>query len=358
MSSPATPTFINYNRIFQPSEGRLATSGLVDALIDRGAHDLNALVELKKKGWREECLDHHFEEQRTVADNAGPELSRIWFGRMQTILGEIDNLRECIRERGALKFLDLGCCPGGFTTYILEKNAQATGLGISLDVEKGGHAPLISADHLKRFDLRFADLTYYQLGPSKINGRRLQVVPFDIRGRTFDLALLDGHHLRTQVHGLPWDGIRLSLSQIILGLQSVKQGGTIVMKLSRPENAYSARILHMLDKICTNLSTCKPRTMHSDRGTFYAVAKGVGLGEEGGRLPNILNTFKYLWLEATFGGEEGQGRPLTEKDLDFIVTIEDLQNHYLDRLIQLGRMVWKIQEQGIHRLLQKKGMTK
>jgi len=224
-------------------------------------------------------------------------------------------------------------------------------------VEKGGHAPLISADHLKRFHLLFTDLTYYQLGPSTIDGKYLQVLPFDIRARTFDLALLDGHNLRTQIHELPWDGIRLSLSQIILGLQSVKQGGTIVIKLSRPEGVYTARILYMLDKLCSSLSTCKPQTMHSDRGSFYAVAKGVGLGMEGGRLPNILNTFKYLWLEATFGGEEGRGRPLTENDLDLIVKLGDLQNEYLDRLIQLGRVIWKIQGVGIHRLLLKNGTT-
>lgn len=93
--------------------------------------------------------------------------------------------------------------------------------------------------------------------------------------------------------------------------------------------------------------------MHSNRGSFYAVAKGVGLGIEGGRLPDILNTFKYLWLEATFGGEEGRGRPITENDLDFIVKLEDIRNHYLDRLIHLGREVWRIQAAGIRRLLQK-----
>lgn len=200
-------------------------------------------------------------------------------------------------------------------------------------------------------------MTYYQLGPSNLDRKRLQTIPFDIRARTFDLALLDGHNLRTQVHELPWDGIRLSLSQIILALQSVKQGGTIVIKLSRPENVYTVRILYMLDKLCSDLSTCKPRTMHSDRGSFYAVAKGLGLGEEGGRLLNFLNTFQCLWLEATFGGEEGRGRPITENDLDFIVKLEDLRNHYLDRLIQLSRMVWRIQAVGIRNLLRKKGMT-
>jgi hypothetical protein len=224
-------------------------------------------------------------------------------------------------------------------------------------VEKGGHAPSISKQHLKRFHLLFADLTYYRLGPPNFDRKRLQTIPFDIRSRTFDLALLDGHHLRTQVHELPWDGIRLSLSQIILGLKSVKLGGTIVIKLSRPENVYTVRILYILDKLCSDLSTCKPRTMHSDRGSFYAVAKGLGLGEEGGRLLKVQNTFQCLWLEATFGGEEGRGRPLTENDLDFIVKLEDLHNHYLDRVIQLARVVWKIQAEGIHNLLRKKGMT-
>lgn len=222
-----------------------------------------------------------------------------------------------------------------------------------MDVEKGGHASFISPDHLKRFNLLFADLTYYQLGPSEIYGKDLKVIPFDIQARRFDLALLDGHNLRTQVHELPWDGVRLSLSQIILGFQSVKHGGTIVIKLSRPETVYTARILYMLDKLCFGLSTCKPKSMHSNRASFYAIAKGVGLGEEGARLPNILNHLKHLWLETTFGGEEGRGRPVTPSDLDFVIKLEDLQNRYLGRLIQLGQKVWKTQAAGIHRLLQK-----
>jgi hypothetical protein len=45
MSSPATSPVIDDNEVFRPSARRL----LIQALIDHGAHDLKALVDLKEK---------------------------------------------------------------------------------------------------------------------------------------------------------------------------------------------------------------------------------------------------------------------------------------------------------------------
>jgi len=43
-------------------------------------------------------------------------------------------------RKGPLRFLDLGCCPGGFTSYILSNNPSA---GISSEIETGGHRFLL-----------------------------------------------------------------------------------------------------------------------------------------------------------------------------------------------------------------------
>jgi hypothetical protein len=228
-------------------------------------------------------------------------------------------------------------------------------LGISLDTADGGHQYLLEGRLKSRHDLYYANLTLYQLGPTRIPQKGLKVIPFDIRNRMFDLAMLDGHQLRTQRSATPWDGHRLAVSQIILALQAVKVGGTVVVKFSRPELHYTARILYLLDYLSERLSTCKPRSIHASRGTFYGVAQGIGGGVDAGKLPAILESFKKLWVELTYGGE-GLGRHIQDVDLDFIISVDDLTETYLDRLIELGRDVWEVQAYALTKLLQKKGV--
>jgi hypothetical protein len=57
------------------------------------------------------------------------------------------------------------CCPGGFSLYILSKNTNAYGVGLSLPVSSGGHSFLIEEDLQLHLDLHLADITTYQLGP-------------------------------------------------------------------------------------------------------------------------------------------------------------------------------------------------
>lgn len=241
--------------------------------------------------------------------------------------------------------LDYRCCPGGFASYILDKNSEASGLGISLDPTRGGHRSHLKA-YRRRFRIEFADLTYYQLDPSQsrvLGGVELRCLPFDVRSDKFDLALLDGHFLRTQVSARAWDGHRLAISQIIIGLEAIKHGGTIIIKLSRPEKVFTIKILRLLDMISSSLSTYKPESMHATRGTFYAVAKGVGHGVDASKLPDLIISFKQLWVELSFGGEEGNGRFMDDtRDLDFIVDDAGLQP-FFDRQVELCRNIWTVQ---------------
>lgn len=175
--------------------------------------------------------------------------------------------------------------------------------------------------------------------------------------RTFDLVILDGHHLRTNIAADPWDIDKLLIAQLIIALESVRHGGTIVIKLTYIERVISAQILYMLDVLSRNVFTMKPRTMHAKRASFYAVAYGFA-DEEGAEesLKQVVIGMRNLWCELTFGGEEGRGRFLCEGDLDFLVTAQELrcgQDGYLDRLVTLGRNVWLVQVIGLNSLMRK-----
>jgi len=249
------------------------------------------------------------------------------------------------------------CCPGGFSSYILDKNAYAKGFGVSLPVAEGGHQFALEEYHRSRFQLTCANLTYFQLGPSIIDDDRLQSLPSQLKERTFDLALLDGHQLRTQVDALPWDQERLLISQLILALQAVKEGGTIIAKLPLPHKLVSAKILYLFRMLSVELRCWKPESMHINRGTFYAVARGIGKGLKGPRLPGVLLEFRRLWVSLTVGGEEGFGRPMTVKDLDFLIATDDLCRHHLDWLMKFGTPLWRVQKKALEVFYRHKGLV-
>lgn len=230
-----------------------------------------------------------------------------------------------------------------------------------MPVEQGGHQYTLERHLRPRFNLNWGDLTYYRLHTSadSLRGRKLQILPTHYVN--FDLVILDGHWLRiylTPSLGSPerWDTHRLVISQIIIALRTVKIGGTIVMKLSHPERMTTAQLLFLLDVLSTDLRTYKPRVIHSNRGTFYAIAQGVGLGSKGGRKEQYIRQFSALWYDIAYGGEDNKGRWFTKEDLNFIVSYEELVEGYLERLAELGQDPWSVQADTLERWFERKGL--
>ncbi|KAJ7134479.1 hypothetical protein C8R44DRAFT_770555 [Mycena epipterygia] len=286
----------------------------------------------------------YFQHQRKQADAPDLALQKAWFNSMRNVLEEIDQVLRCVPDMLPFRFLDLGCCPGGFSSYILGKNPRASGVGISLPVESGGHACLLDEDHLPRFELHWADLTQFQLGPAFIDDPQLQNFPVS---PGFDLVLVDGHPLRS-ANGLPnsnvyLHGDRLLISQLIVGLVSVAFCGTIILKQSKPERLITSQLIFLLDVLCAEVRTWKPVCMHGTRSTFYIVAKGFGLGAQGARRPQILGGLMNLWVQLSYGGPNGAGRKLLATDLDFIVDNETLKTVYAPRLRELSEHIWTTQ---------------
>ncbi|TFK49424.1 hypothetical protein OE88DRAFT_1662999 [Heliocybe sulcata] len=330
-----------------------------DVILETGCPELEHLIALRAKGWQDEKLDQAFTRQRYIADNADKNLNMTWYKRSMTVMEEIDNYARCITPTGPLRFLDLGCCPGGFTSYVLERNGMARGLGVSLPVDQGGHVCCLEARARNRFQLYFADVTsFFQLSSSVIAHPRLRPGPPQMKPATFDLVILDGHQLRTQIcdYSQPWDIDRLLISQIILALQCVRTGGKMVVKLTHPERVLTAKIIYLLDILSEDLVTFKPETMHTTRGSFYAIATGVGNGAEGAQMQEMIEGLQRAWLETTFGGVEGNGRNADGSDFDFVITTRDLQATYLGRLVELGRDIWNIQAEALDTWFKRQGI--
>jgi len=236
------------------------------------------------------------------------------------------------------------CASGGFTAYVLSANPAARGVGVTLPTEEGGHPWMLSSDIDNRFQLIWHNLLSYDLGPAS---RRtlLGHDPFPFFSRTFNLILLDGHRLRTQVETEFARGSeheRLLLGQFQIGLRCVMDGGTIVMKLSKVEDELTARVLVMLDKIANELYVHKPTSTHRNRASCYAIAKGVRCNET---LNGYVAALQELWYEMTYGGREGRGTSIPQEQmLEGLVPFDELtEETNLDRLTALGTGAWKIQ---------------
>ncbi|KAI8974610.1 hypothetical protein BD414DRAFT_181458 [Trametes punicea] len=291
---------------------------------------------------------------------------------MRGVLGELDKAADVVPWSAPFTFLDIGCAPGGFSTYVLLKNKQASGVGISLPVSKGGHELALNAQLRERLHFIEEDILTYDLSPARrssepANGIQWPGKPLPEEcTRRYHLVMLDGHALRTY----PTSGVTpeetqlaharyrdaLLIGQFIIALTSVKRGGTLVVKLSHVECFPAAHLVHMLDSISCSLVLHKPRFAHTYRGTFYAIARGVGKGTAQ-LMAQRLEGLQALWHELRFGGQSSEGRYMVTTDLDFVVTAETLLNAHLDRLIQLSRSVWSTQVIGLREFFHKKGIA-
>ncbi|KAK0211389.1 hypothetical protein DFS33DRAFT_1496072 [Desarmillaria ectypa] len=325
---------------------------IIVAIEQSGFPELKYLNRLRTLGHDSAVMERHYNRQRHTADTADENTTRAWYFRMRQIMQEIDRFCPvCGSKDRDFRFLDLGCCPGGFSSYILDKNTLARGFGISLSPQEGGHNFLMDSSLLNRYSIVFANMAKFELGPN--SDPELLPIP----DRTFDLVVLDAHHLRNQPQRASY---KVYISQLILGLKAVKVGGSIVLKLHRPESDYSARLLYLLDKVCWRIKTFKPMSMHKDRGSFYVIARGVGLDVH--RRPSIerqtlllhaVESLQILWVDL---GEEGRERDLVSEDLNFIITVDELVKEYTDRLGWLGRKVWEIQARALEWLFKKEGV--
>ncbi|KAK0196357.1 hypothetical protein F5146DRAFT_1217466 [Armillaria mellea] len=332
--------------------GEVLVDPITAAIEKSGFTELSHLNRLRRMGTESPAMERHYENQRHNADNADENTERAWYALMRKIMEEMNRFCPvCGHNDGDFRFLDLGCCPGGFSSYILDTNPRATGVGVSLSPQEGGHPFLMDENLLNRYSIMFANMAKFELGPDS----DLALLP--IPANSFDLVVMDAHHLRNQPH---MAADKLYISQIILGLRAVKIGGSVVLKLHRIESEFTARLLYLLDKVSWKIRTFKPLIMHKDRGSFYLIARGVGFDnlrrlslQRQTLLMHAMNSLQTVWVNL---GEEGSERHLVAEDLDFIITVDDLVKVYTYRLGRLGRKIWEIQGRTLGSLFRTRGV--
>ncbi|GAB1522307.1 hypothetical protein RhiTH_005421 [Rhizoctonia solani] len=240
--------------------------------------------------------------------------------KMRFALEEMDRKYSFVRDGS---FLDLGCCPGGFSTYILSKYPNAQGMGISLPIEYGGHSLAVPLHLRDRLQVHWADVTMFDHAPSLVQGfwdtTIFQTSP--VPTRAFDFVIVDGHQPPSMLAGDPresWGRDRLLISQLLAGLRAIKPTGTLFAKFSLQVSVpLMERIVVALSRLTPiPLRAVKPTSIYATAGTFYVLLHAP--------IPylcdRLIRILEGLWYFMTFSGPNHFGRGLKESDMDLIAT--------------------------------------
>ncbi|KAG8710975.1 hypothetical protein FRC08_016483 [Ceratobasidium sp. 394] len=244
--------------------------------------------------------------------------------KMQFALFEMDKQANFVPNG---LFLDLGCCPGGFSTYVLRKWPFARGVGVSLPVEFGGHSLAVPLELRDRLEIHWADATMFNLAPALLHGcwDTSIFTPCPIPPLTFDFVIVDGHQPPCMVVNDPrgpWSRDRLLLSQLLTALRAVKPTGTLLTKLSlQVSMPLMERVVLALSRLSSSpVRAIKPTSIYATAATFYILVQGL----DPAKCFHMSRILEGLWYFMTFGGPTGFGRGLSDSDMDLIAKYPDV----------------------------------
>jgi 23S rRNA U2552 (ribose-2'-O)-methylase RlmE/FtsJ len=272
---------------------------------------------------------------------------------MQEIAEEMNSLTGALEPRqqeSQLKCLDICMAPGGYTAAVLKHHPNAKCFGITLPTKQGGHPLHIPTNvlaGLKQVDVTMLANEYMDGAVPRTHpaySEFIHVRPFN--HYKFDLIFCDGMVLRTQERASyrePVEVTRLASSQIILALQRIAPGGTIVMLLHKIDSFAAVFVLYTFSRFA-EVNAFKPARKHGSRSSFYMIAKNVQ--PQHVAAVSAIKEWKDSWWQATFGGEEGTGE--RKEDLPESLVRRILED-YGERLIEMGRPIWRIQADNLSR---------
>ncbi|KAF8847315.1 hypothetical protein BDZ45DRAFT_607666 [Acephala macrosclerotiorum] len=310
------------------------------------------LAELKEKGWKNPKGDEYFQRQRQRADTATREAAARFYRMMQEIGDEMQRVTGALRQNNRssddFTILDLCMAPGGYTASALKHNPAAKAVGITLPPDQGGHQVFLDSSRSTVF---YHDITMFakEFGVDEVPVTHPGHASFSAErpflNQRFDLVFCDGQVLRT--HKRPeyrerTERDRLRISQLILALQRIRPGGTLIMLLHIIEALDTIELLYRFSQF-SNIRVFKPLRKHAIRSTFYLIAKNVEPNSEAARL--AVKAWKEAWWNATFGGAEGIGTSIDVDD-DYAQSVIDA---FGGRLTRLARPLWRIQADALNR---------
>ena len=285
-------------------------------------------------------------------------MEQIFYKMMQQIGDELEDQTQALSQISdgteKVKILDLCMAPGGYTASALKYNPGATAFGITLSPAQGGHKMLLKSNNST---VLFRDITmlakefgFDDLPPTHPEHKSfLNERPY--LEHKFYLVFCDGQVLRTHQRAEyreQHEARRLTTSQLILALQRIRPGGTMVVLLHKADSWVAVELMYHFNQF-SSIQLFKPKQKHALRSSFYLIAKNVRPDADGAR--TAVESWKRSWWSATFGGENGTGEFEVKASTDYVQTVLD---DFGGKLVELGRPVWQIQANALNRKLTNK----
>ncbi|TVY45877.1 hypothetical protein LOCC1_G005042 [Lachnellula occidentalis] len=311
------------------------------------------LEKVRKKGWNNPEGDRYWQNRREQSDTATEKAAQEFYEMTKQIALEMQAKTSALTpgDLGVQPFqvLDLCMAPGGFTWGTLEYNPNAIAYGITLPPDMGGYKnsfPL-SAGYVKFLDITML-ASEFGMGtiPTSHPDHSLFLAERPFVDQRFQLIFCGGAVLRGQErseHRREFERTRLTTSQLILAMQRIIPGGTMVVLLRKPDAWDVVHLLHQFNSFA-NIQLFKSDKKHAVRSTFYLVAKDVQPEYESAI--SALEEWKKSWSHATFGGDEGTGEKDPEMDAEAVHKVLD---DFGGNLLELAIPVWRIQGGALER---------
>jgi 23S rRNA U2552 (ribose-2'-O)-methylase RlmE/FtsJ len=303
------------------------------------------------QGWNSLDGDRFFENQRRVADRSNTRTAKYFYIMMQKIAKQLQQSTGALLVSGSGvtpgRILDLCMAPGGFLYEALKLNPDSSAVAFSLPASSGGHTILLPADsnvvvNLLDITMLAADMGVTDIPMDHPDAENFQPLAFSSND-TFDLILCDGQVLRTHARASYWEATearRLAASQLVLGLEHVRPGGTMIVLLHRVELWSTVSLLHRFSKF-SSLMLFKPTAGHAKRSSFYMVATKIDPQHPAARL--AIEQWKRIWKSATFGTQEDYETVLMKREQ----TVEEVLEEFGSELIIMGKKIWRIQAKAL-----------
>lgn len=325
---------------------------------------------------KNQIADRHFEEKRHRADNPTEEERSHFFKMTKRVGAELNRRTKCMDIRGqraeqgvvVLAFpsiLDLCMAPGGFSATALKENPHCVLRTITFDPNQGGHDVSLLERNEKEADVQieFMDVTMLagEMGlamtdiPSQHpEAKKLVYDNIFPDVDEFDLVFCGGVPTRNhRAHQTPYrefvEGRRLAVSQLVVALNHISEGGTMVMLMQRPETWTICQPMYMLSKF-SEIRAFKPRSVHRTKSSFYLVATNVKPHSD--EAQEVVRCWKDAWKRLTFSILSIQDTTVAElEDTDLAdlagESVEEVLRNFGAQLLSMSATVWLEQAQAL-----------
>ncbi|KAF3390698.1 hypothetical protein DPV78_011308 [Talaromyces pinophilus] len=211
------------------------------------------LVELRDRGAKSHEADAYFANQRNQTDTQTHQKRQYFFDKMQKMAMEMQYLSGAWKIRSqndsgtrSGRILDLSMAPGGLLAVAMRMNPGSEAVAFSLSTSKGGTEILLES--VKGFTVEgtgFLDITMLaaDMEVTTIPTQHPDAGNFFTKRQLaeteiFDLVLCDGqgqlnHGRASYREGQKREPIRLLMSELVLDLEHLRPGGTMIFLLHK-----------------------------------------------------------------------------------------------------------------------------